>query len=47
MADIQQILENCILYNGNDSPYTRKAEQVVKVCKSTLDEVNVVIFKLE
>lgn len=39
LSDIQQILENCILYNGKESPFTLKAEQVVKVCKATLDEV--------
>lgn len=39
LGDIQQILENCILYNGKDSPFTLKAEQVVKMCRLTLDEV--------
>lgn len=39
MADIQQIYENCVLYNGKDSPFSQKAEQVVKVAKATLDEV--------
>lgn len=38
LVDVQQILENCILYNGKDSPFTQKAEQLVKICKATLDE---------
>lgn len=44
LIDIQQILENCILYNGKDSPFTLKAEQLVKVCKATLQEVSIFIF---
>lgn len=39
LADIEQILENCILYNGKDSPFTEKAEQLVTACKETLDKV--------
>lgn len=39
LADIEQILENCILYNGKDSPFTEKAEQLVMACKETLDKV--------
>lgn len=39
LRDIEQILENCTLYNGKDSPLTNKAELLVKVCKDTLDEV--------
>ncbi|KMR03010.1 transcription initiation factor tfiid subunit 1 [Lasius niger] len=38
LRDIEQILENCTLYNGKDSPLTNKAELLVKVCKETLDE---------
>lgn len=44
LVDIQQILENCTLYNGKDSPFTEKAEQLVKMCKVTLDEV--CVFKM-
>lgn len=47
LRDIEQILENCTLYNGKDSPFTQKAETLVKVCKETLDEVsfaNSIIF---
>lgn len=40
LRDIEQILENCTLYNGKDSKYTSQAEQLVKICKDTLDEVN-------
>lgn len=39
LADIERILENCILYNGKDSTYTQKAEKMVNVCRTTLDEV--------
>lgn len=39
LRDIEQILENCTLYNGKDSPLTNKAELLVKVCKDTLEEV--------
>jgi hypothetical protein len=40
LADIERILENCILYNGKDSTYTQKAEKMVNVCRTTLDEVS-------
>ena len=46
LADIERILENCILYNGKDSTYTQKAEKMVQVCRTTLDEVSVLVFKL-
>lgn len=46
LADIERILENCILYNGKDSTYTQKAEKMVQVCRTTLDEVSAFI-KLE
>lgn len=39
LRDIEQILENCTVYNGKESPFTQKAELLVKVCKETLDEV--------
>jgi hypothetical protein len=39
LADIERILENCILYNGKDSTYTQKAEKMVNVCRATLEEV--------
>jgi hypothetical protein len=41
LADIERILENCILYNGKDSTYTQKAEKMVQACRITLDEVSV------
>lgn len=47
LVDIQQILENCILYNGKDSQYTQKAEQLVKVCKATLQEYDEHLTQLE
>lgn len=42
LVDIEQILENCVLYNGKESPFTEKAETLVKACKLTLDEVSYV-----
>lgn len=39
MVDVEQILENCILYNGKDSPFTEKAELLVRTCKAACDEV--------
>lgn len=47
LVDVQQILENCILYNGKDSPFTQKAEALVRVCKSTLDEYDEHLTQLE
>ncbi|XP_043261805.1 transcription initiation factor TFIID subunit 1 isoform X2 [Colletes gigas] len=45
--DIEQILENCTIYNGKDSVYTHKAELLVKVCKETLDEYDEHLMQLE
>ncbi|KAJ8935568.1 hypothetical protein NQ318_001562 [Aromia moschata] len=47
LVDIEQILQNCILYNGKDSPFTEKAEQLVKACKATLDEYDEHLTQLE
>ncbi|KAM0729480.1 Transcription initiation factor TFIID subunit 1 [Formica fusca] len=47
LRDIEQILENCTLYNGKDSPLTNKAELLVKVCKETLDEYDEHLTQLE
>ncbi|RZC33764.1 transcription initiation factor TFIID subunit 1, partial [Asbolus verrucosus] len=47
LVDIEQILENCILYNGRDSPFTEKAEQLVKICKATLYEYDEHLTQLE
>ena len=41
LADIEQILANCILYNGRDSSFTEKAEALVRVCRQTLEEVRI------
>ncbi|XP_066256544.1 transcription initiation factor TFIID subunit 1 [Euwallacea similis] len=38
LVDVEQILQNCILYNGKDSPFTEKAELLVQTCKAALDE---------
>ncbi|XP_072748281.1 transcription initiation factor TFIID subunit 1 isoform X2 [Anoplolepis gracilipes] len=47
LKDIKQILENCTLYNGKDSPLTKKAELLVDVCKKTLDECHENLTQLE
>ncbi|XP_012287016.1 transcription initiation factor TFIID subunit 1 [Orussus abietinus] len=47
LRDIEQILENCTIYNGKESPFTRKAELLVKVCKDTLDEYDEHLSQLE
>ncbi|VEN63707.1 unnamed protein product [Callosobruchus maculatus] len=47
LVDIEQILQNCVLYNGKESPFTEKAEQLVKVCKATLDEYDEHLTQLE
>ncbi|XP_011494870.1 PREDICTED: transcription initiation factor TFIID subunit 1 isoform X2 [Ceratosolen solmsi marchali] len=39
MRDIQQIVNNCVLYNGDKSLLTAKAEVLLKVSKDTLSEV--------
>lgn len=46
VADVEQILQNCVIYNGKDSPYTQKAEALVKTCRSTLEEVSIDSFNL-
>ncbi|CAG9856159.1 unnamed protein product [Phyllotreta striolata] len=47
LVDIEQILENCILYNGKDSTFTEKAEGLVKACKETLYEYDEHLSQLE
>ncbi|XP_060811264.1 transcription initiation factor TFIID subunit 1 isoform X1 [Bombus pascuorum] len=47
LRDIEQILENCTVYNGKESPFTQKAELLVKVCKETLDEYDEHLTQLE
>ncbi|XP_050296996.1 transcription initiation factor TFIID subunit 1 isoform X2 [Anthonomus grandis grandis] len=47
LVDVEQILENCILYNGKDSPFTEKAEMLVKACKAALDEFDDHLTALE
>lgn len=47
LKDVEQILENCTIYNGKESPFTKKAELLVKVCKETLDEYDDHLTQLE
>jgi transcription initiation factor TFIID subunit 1 len=44
LTDIELIYNNCVLYNGADSPFTLKAEQLLNTSKSLLDEVNKFLF---
>lgn len=46
LTDIELIYNNCVLYNGVDSPFTLKAEQLLNTSKSLLDEVNKNLFKI-
>lgn len=39
LEDVQQILENCVLYNGKESTFTKQAEDLVKIARLALDEV--------
>ena len=43
LRDIQQIVENCTIYNGLDSPYTQKAESMVRICKEAFDVVSKIL----
>ncbi|XP_076280408.1 TATA-box binding protein associated factor 1 isoform X2 [Lasioglossum baleicum] len=47
LRDVEQILENCTIYNGKESVYTNKAEMLVKACKETLDEYDDHLTQLE
>lgn len=42
LSDVEQILKNCELYNGKDSPFTQKATLVVRICRETLEGVSLV-----
>lgn len=46
MSDVEKILENCVLYNGKESPFTQKAEALVKACQEMLDEVRNMSFTM-
>ncbi|KAL1130727.1 hypothetical protein AAG570_011968 [Ranatra chinensis] len=47
IADIELILNNCILYNGKESPFTQKAEALVRAAKQTLEEYDEHLTNLE
>ncbi|XP_016841601.1 transcription initiation factor TFIID subunit 1 [Nasonia vitripennis] len=47
VRDIQQIVDNCILYNGEKSPLTAKAEVLLKVARDTLTEYGDHLSQLE
>lgn len=47
LSDIELILQNCVVYNGKDSIYTKKAETLYKVSKATLDEYDEHLTQLE
>ncbi|XP_053594523.1 transcription initiation factor TFIID subunit 1 [Microplitis demolitor] len=37
LRDVELILENCVQFNSHDSPFTRQAQNLVKVCREMLD----------
>uniref|UniRef100_T1HCU3 Transcription initiation factor TFIID subunit 1 n=2 Tax=Rhodnius prolixus TaxID=13249 RepID=T1HCU3_RHOPR len=47
LDDVEKILGNCILYNGKESPFTQKAESLVRVAKQTLEEYDEHLTQLE
>ncbi|XP_039293213.1 transcription initiation factor TFIID subunit 1 [Nilaparvata lugens] len=47
LADVELILENCTIYNGKDSPFTEKAETLVKTAHATLEEYDEHLTQLE
>lgn len=47
LDDVERILNNCILYNGKESPFTQKAEALVKAAKQTLEEYDEHLTQLE
>ncbi|KAJ8667283.1 hypothetical protein QAD02_008945 [Eretmocerus hayati] len=47
MRDVKQIVDNCILYNGEKSPLTAKAEALYKVCSDTMSEYDEHLTQLE
>lgn len=47
LSNVEQIYKNCELYNGKDSPFTQKAELVVRVCRETLAEYDDHLTQLE
>ncbi|KAJ1525331.1 hypothetical protein ONE63_010152 [Megalurothrips usitatus] len=47
LKDIEQILQNCICYNGKESVYTKKAETIYNVVISQLNEYGDHLDQLE
>lgn len=47
LRDIEQILENCRRYNGDDSPFTQKAESMLKICTVTLESYGESLTNIE
>ncbi|KAG8223686.1 hypothetical protein J437_LFUL004051 [Ladona fulva] len=47
LSDIELILQNCVVYNGKDSVYTKKAESLYKATKTILDEYDEHLTQLE
>lgn len=47
LDDVEKILNNCILYNGKESPFTQKAEALVKAARQTLEEYDEHLTQLE
>ncbi|XP_015118344.1 transcription initiation factor TFIID subunit 1 isoform X2 [Diachasma alloeum] len=47
IRDVEQIRDNCILYNGKESMYTMNAEVLLKISRETLDEYDNHLTQLE
>ncbi|XP_023247191.1 transcription initiation factor TFIID subunit 1 [Copidosoma floridanum] len=47
IADLQLILDNCILFNGDISPFTSKAEVLVKAAKEFLNDCDGHLTQIE
>lgn len=47
LKDIEQILNNCITYNGKESVYSKKAEAIYNTAVSQLNEYSDYLDQLE
>uniref|UniRef100_A0A1B6IXS7 Bromo domain-containing protein n=3 Tax=Homalodisca TaxID=139475 RepID=A0A1B6IXS7_9HEMI len=47
LADVERILQNCVMYNGKDSTFTEKAETLYKAAQETLEEYDEHLTQLE
>lgn len=47
LGDVELLYQNSITYNGPDSQFTKKAQQIVDICRSTLQEYDEHLSQLE